>query len=129
MISKCSIRFNALIGTLESTLTEEEMSRVHDVMMKTRGSKYRQIEKLVFMPSEDIAAIANRHLERADLETKMSWLSRWALMTAAKSRAGKESDIASYLLFDGSYAKDLIELGIKDAHAKAAEIHAFFKGE
>jgi NTE family protein len=40
--------------------------------------------------------------------------------------AGDEADLASYLLFDGNFCRQLIELGRADAHARRDEILAFF---
>jgi NTE family protein len=37
-----------------------------------------------------------------------------------------EADWASYVLFDGTFAGDLIELGRDDALRRAGEIRAFF---
>jgi NTE family protein len=37
-----------------------------------------------------------------------------------------EADLASYLLFDGAFAKKLIDLGRADAEARRHEIAEFF---
>jgi NTE family protein len=37
-----------------------------------------------------------------------------------------EADLASYLLFDGAFAKKLIDLGRADAEARRHEISEFF---
>ncbi len=37
-----------------------------------------------------------------------------------------EADLASYLLFDGSFAKKLIDLGRADAEARRHDIASFF---
>jgi NTE family protein len=39
--------------------------------------------------------------------------------------AGDDADLASYLLFDGGFARRLIDLGRSDAHARRAEILDF----
>ena len=38
------------------------------------------------------------------------------------------SDLLSYLLFDGEYAKELIALGERDAHEVRGELEAFLAG-
>jgi NTE family protein len=40
--------------------------------------------------------------------------------------AAHENDLLSYLLFDGHFASDLIDLGRRDAAAKADELAALF---
>jgi NTE family protein len=39
---------------------------------------------------------------------------------------GDEADLASYLLFDGDFAHQLIELGRADARARRQELLEFF---
>ena len=39
---------------------------------------------------------------------------------------GDEADLASYLLFDGAFCKQLIEMGRADAKARREELLAFF---
>ena len=41
--------------------------------------------------------------------------------------AGDQADLASYLLFDGSFCRQLIELGRADARAKRTELLEFFE--
>ena len=41
--------------------------------------------------------------------------------------ARDESDLLSYLLFDGEFARSLIELGRADARARHTELCAFFE--
>ena len=40
---------------------------------------------------------------------------------------GTESDLVSYLLFDGAFASRLIDLGRADAAARRDELMAFFE--
>jgi NTE family protein len=46
--------FNRLSRALEDSLPPAELDRVHDVMRETRGAPYRQLDKLVFSPSQDL---------------------------------------------------------------------------
>ena len=38
-----------------------------------------------------------------------------------------DADLASYLLFDGGFARSLIDLGRSDAHARRAELLEFLE--
>jgi NTE family protein len=114
--------FNHLIGTLEETLDPHELERVRDTLTRTRGTPYERLETLVFRPSADIGKMAHEHAKRARFGTLSS------LMVRRLADLGQdlEADLLSFVLFDGEFARALIELGRADAHARAHEITAFF---
>lgn len=49
------------------------------------------------------------------------------LALSARFRARFESDLLSFVFFDGDFAGELIELGRRDAHARSDEVSAFFR--
>ena len=49
------------------------------------------------------------------------------LRRLAEADANREADLLSYLLFDGSFAKQLIALGFADAKQRHDELCAFFE--
>ena len=120
-------RFNRLVEVLEETLTPEEMQRVQEVLTELRGTGYRRLEPLVFMPSVDIGKLAGEHLREHLGSWKLSRIPRFLLRRASQQDATWEADWAAYLLFDGSFAGQLIELGLADSRARAEEVRAFFE--
>jgi NTE family protein len=44
----------------------------------------------------------------------------------AEGESDSEIDLLSYLLFDGGFAARLIDLGVRDARARHAELVRFF---
>lgn len=115
-------RLNQLWGVLEDTLTLDEMHRVRNVLEDTRGVAYSRLEALVFHPSQDIGDITTRHAKRLGAKSLPGIL----LAASARLRAQFESDLLSFVLFDGDFAKELISLGRHDARHRADEVLSFF---
>jgi len=115
-------RMNRLLGTLEETLDAGEMKRLRDVMRETRGVPYRRLDALEFHPSQDIGDLASAYARQLDLRS----LPAAVFSGAAHFRGTMESDLLSFVLFDGGFADKLIALGRKDAHAHAERIRDFF---
>lgn len=86
------------------------------------GSR-RIVDFVAVRPSKDIGRIAAEHLHIHKKKIK-SPVGR-AVMHALDAGEGADSDLASYLLFDGEYAQKLIELGRADARARRDELEAF----
>jgi len=116
-------RFNRLWAVLEETLTADEMHRVRALLEETRGVSYRRLESLVFHPSQDIGDITTRHAKRLGAKSLPGVL----LALSARLRARFESDLLSFVLFDGDFAEELISLGRRDAEERADEIISFFE--
>ncbi len=78
----------------------------------------RQIEPLVIQPSEDLAVIAARHADALPASLRI------LLRTMGAGNVGA-TQLLSYLLFEAAYTRELIELGMRDVAARAAELCAF----
>jgi NTE family protein len=78
----------------------------------------RVVTPLVVSPSEDLALVAQRFAHR------MPRLLRYALDGLGTPDA-QSADLMSYLLFDASYTRTLVDIGYADASARADEIEAF----
>lgn len=91
---------------------------------KRNAPPYRYVNALTLRPTEDMGKLAAEHVRRGKLIGN-PFLTR-RLLTALDSGAGDEADLASYLLFDGHFCRQLIEMGRADAHAHRDEILAFF---
>jgi NTE family protein len=112
------LRFNAVVEAAQQT--------VHDPMLSLRGAPYRKIDTLVIRPSEDIAAIAGRHLKEGTIASRAGGLVGPLLRRMAETDEGQANDLLSYFLFDGEFASDLIQMGMRDAHAHRQKIVDFF---
>lgn len=121
-------RTNRMLQVLTESMTPGELERVRSVLEADRGLGYRKLQTLVFRPSRDIGVLAREHLR----ERGSACLGDGAgvlLERAAALGTHVEADFLSYLLFDGTFAHELIELGRADVLARAAEVEAFFTSE
>ena len=90
-----------------------------------RGARpYRHVHALTVRPSEDIGRLAAEHVRRGKFQGNPLLTKR--LFSILDIGAGEESDLASYLLFDGPFCRRLIEMGRADAQARRDELLDFF---
>jgi len=119
-------RLNQMMEVLEEALPADQLERVQKVWIQHRGAPYRRLDTLIFTPSEDLGVKAGEYVRNRLDSSEIQTLARYFLKRAASESPAGEADWASYLLFDGGFARELIELGRKDAHAKAPLVRRFF---
>lgn len=120
-------RFNHLAAAMDETLSVEDRERIDAVIIKARGTPYRMLPTLVFKPSEDLGHIAAESIRQFDFST-LSPFQR-SMLHWAVPKDDEEADWASFLWFDGAFARRIIDLGRADALARADEVEAFFRGD
>lgn len=79
----------------------------------------RPIDALIIAPSERLDEIASRHVHNLPGPVRM-------LLGAIGATDVSGAALASYLLFEASYTRELIELGRKDALARREDVLSFF---
>lgn len=87
-------------------------------------SGLRPIEVLVIAPSQRIDDIAARHVQ--DLPTPVRALLRGVGVQAAEGGGGAGSALASYLLFEPGFTRELMALGESDTLGRRDEVARFF---
>jgi NTE family protein len=115
-------RINDLVDVHSRGLLAESRGELQKRMERRRGASYRHIETLVFAPSEDIAKLAARYLKDNLKRFDIGLVARRFLRSASEEG---NADWATYLLFDGGFAEQVIELGRRDAMRRRDEIRAF----
>jgi NTE family protein len=115
-------RINDLVDVHQRGLSDGSRDELAQRMVRRRGASYRHIETLVFVPSQDIARLAARYLKDNIKRFDIGLFARRLLRSAAEEG---NADWATYLLFDGGFAEQVIELGRRDALRRRDEIRAF----
>ena len=85
----------------------------------------RPLRALLVRSTEDIGKMAAQFVHSPSFARVGGVMGRVMRALSDKSGAKNESDLLSYLLFDGEFAGQLIELGRKDARARHEELCAF----
>lgn len=79
----------------------------------------RPIQLLVIAPSERVDDIASRHIHSLPAPVR-------TLLGGIGATEARGSALASYLLFEASFTRELIQLGRRDTQSRTSDVLAFF---
>ena len=97
------------------------ISAVPQETLRKMGLTLHHVDVLVLTPSEPLEAIALRHVR------SLPFSIRFLLRSIGAMRRGGAT-LASYLLFEPGYCRELIELGYRDTIKRREEVDAFIAG-
>ena len=119
---------NTILEAGASTCGPDFLGRVRSALRPLGDDPYKIVRYVYLQPSADLGGIAAECIGH-DRTTNgiRAWLAD-AVVRRTLRGIGQEADLLSYLLFDKCYAAHLIDLGRRDAAARATEIVALFEG-
>jgi len=104
-------------------------ARINEGVREVRGLGFRPVRAAVIRPSEDVGRVAADAWARSGGSRALGGL---AGLLVGLSRIGvprDEADFLSYLYFDRSYTRELLDLGRQDLAARADELVALLGGD
>ena len=94
-----------------------------------RNSPLKYIRNILIRPSEDIGHLAAGYARSPEFIKKAKGLPGTLVRKLVEREARDSADLVSYLLFDGGFAEQLIDLGRRDARARREDFLRFFSDQ
>jgi NTE family protein len=89
------------------------------------GRGLRPLRSLLVRASQNMGKMAAQYVRSKQFQSRASGFAARLLRSVADD-SDSEADLLSYLLFDGEFAAQLIELGRQDARAEHQQLCEFF---
>ena len=115
---------STFIDNLETDLEQLErmnfLASYQPLGMRNTSEGLRHVDVLVISPSEPLDVIAARHRNALPAGLRL-------FLRGSGATRSSGSDLLSYLLFEAEYCNELIELGRRDALARASDLRNFLR--
>jgi NTE family protein len=118
-------RINLILEAGAASFGDKFEDMMNHALIGLRGAPLRRIQAVHIRPSEDIGVLASEFVNSGRMRVSGRF-ARKLIQRLASGEARHESDLLSYLLFDGAFATQLIDLGRNDAAKQADELATLF---
>jgi NTE family protein len=120
-------RMNRMIDDGIALFGPDFVDRMNEQAVREGRTPRHRIHAFAVHPSEDIGRMSAAHM-RTHRARFGKFLGR-TLLRLIDIGEGADADLVSYLLFDGEFARQLMELGESDARRREEELARFFFGK
>ncbi len=117
-------RWNKIIDDGTAVYGPDFIDRMNAKASSEGRAVHQRVHALAIHPSEDIGRMASKHLR--EHEVRIGRRFGRGVMKLLDLGEGSDADLLTYLLFDGEFAKKLIDLGHRDAARREEELARFF---
>ncbi len=114
---------NDILASGEAAYGPDFLNTINEAAGLRGGHVFRPISTMVVRPSERVGKLAADYLRAGRLRGGPSVTKR--LLKLLDVGVADDADLASYLLFDGGFARRLVDLGRSDAYARRSELLNF----
>lgn len=99
---------------------------INGALVPHRNRPVQYVRNILVRPSSHIGALAAEYARSAEFRRRGRGFSEHAVRFLAEREARNSADLTSYMLFDGGFADQLIEMGRADARALGDAWARFF---
>jgi NTE family protein len=120
-------RINQILEAGRRRYGEGFLDEINEELSLLTGKGVRPLRTVLIRASQDIGALAGDFVRSSGFQARVGGVTGRLIRRLAEGDGEREADLLSYLLFDGDFARQLIELGHRDARARHEELCAFFE--
>jgi len=117
---------NRLLSAGERRFGSTFVQQLNEELAQVGAAPIAAIPLLQVQASEDIGRMSADYVRSRQFRARHGTFIENRFTRMARGDTANEADFLSYLLFDGGFARQLIDLGRRDAQRKHDEIMAFF---